>query len=96
MQVEREAREIFFTFCFFYLTFPSFFEIMLLEKKKGETRMLATPNLITNIQSYERGLMEEKEMVVFFQYLLDSGVINYLQGHYGREAECLIEDGLCK
>ena len=39
--------------------------------------------------------MSMDEIVSFFQELIDSGLCWTLQGHYGRMAKNLIEDGLC-
>lgn len=46
------------------------------------------------IIAYEDGLLDEKEIVEFFQELVDSGYDKTLQGHYGRAAAFLIERGL--
>ena len=52
------------------------------------------PN-VNDIIAYENGDMQEEEMIQFFQGLIDSGVVWTLQGHYGRMAQNLIEDGVC-
>jgi hypothetical protein len=52
-------------------------------------------NLVNKIISYECGLMSDEEMVEFFQGLIDTGTIHHLQGHYGRVAANLIDEGLC-
>lgn len=52
--------------------------------------------MIDKIISYEQGEMDEGEMVEFFQELVDTGLAWKLQGHYGRTAMSLIEEGLCK
>jgi hypothetical protein len=44
---------------------------------------------------YESGQMEIEEMFSFFQELIDTGLAWRLQGHYGRTAEALIEEGYC-
>jgi len=49
--------------------------------------------LVKNIMKYEEGLMEDKEVVLFFQYLVDIGMAWTLQGHYGRTAQYLIDRG---
>lgn len=53
-------------------------------------------NLTDKIINYECGLMEDfDELVQFFQELIDSGLAWSLQGHYGRTATALINEGLC-
>ena len=49
---------------------------------------------VSQIMAYENGEMEEPEMIAFFQFLLDSGMIYSLQGSYQRTAQQLIEAGL--
>ena len=49
---------------------------------------------VSQIMAYENGEMEEPEMIAFFQFLLDSGMIYSLQGSYQRTAQHLIEAGL--
>jgi hypothetical protein len=44
---------------------------------------------------YESDEMEVDEMLDFFQELIDSGLAWRLQGHYGRTAQSLIEEGYC-
>ena len=51
--------------------------------------------MVDKIISYENGEMSGTEIVSFFQELIDTGLAWELQGHYGRTATCLIEDGLC-
>ena len=52
------------------------------------------PN-VNDIIAYENGDMQEEEVIQFFQELIDSGAAWTLQGHYGRMAQNLIEDGVC-
>ena len=52
------------------------------------------PN-VNDIIAYENGDMQEEEMIQFFLGLIDSGAAWTLQGHYGRMARNLIEDGVC-
>ena len=52
------------------------------------------PN-INDIEAWESGTMEAEAEVVFFQGLINSGVVWQLQGCYGRQAERLIEVGYC-
>jgi phage antirepressor YoqD-like protein len=49
---------------------------------------------VSQIMAYESGEMEEPEMIAFFQFLLDSGMIYSLQGSYQRTAQQLIDAGL--
>ena len=44
---------------------------------------------------YENGEMNEIEVASFFQELIDTGLAWKLQGHYGRTALELIQDGIC-
>lgn len=55
---------------------------------------MSMPN-IDDIMKFESGEMEEDELAVFFQGMIDSGVVWKLQGFYGRTAEMLIEQGHC-
>ena len=52
-------------------------------------------NLTDSIIKYENGEMEEEKIIIFFQELINSGLCWKLQGHYGRMATHLIEEGLC-
>lgn len=51
-------------------------------------------DFIDFIIAYENGEMGDEEIIDFFQELVDSGMAWTLQGHYGRMAEALIEEGL--
>lgn len=50
---------------------------------------------VDKIIAYENGELDEQEVVELFQSLIDSGMAWQLQGHYGRTAAALIDDGLC-
>ena len=52
-------------------------------------------HMVDKIIQYESGLMTEDQTIQFFQELIDSGLAWQLQGHYGRTASNLIEEGLC-
>lgn len=49
---------------------------------------------VTKIMAYEAGELSYDEMIELFQYLVNTGIINHLQGSYGRWAQELIEEGL--
>ena len=51
--------------------------------------------MVDKIIRYENGEMNENEMIQFFQELINTGLAWSLQGHYGRTALSLIEEGLC-
>jgi hypothetical protein len=53
-------------------------------------------DLVDGIMRYENGDMEQDEMVDLFQALVDNGMAWTLQGHYGRTAKMLIDEGLVK
>ncbi len=55
---------------------------------------MANLALIGQIMEWEDGAMEHSEMVVFFQNLVDTGLVWKLQGSYGRTARDLISQGL--
>jgi len=51
--------------------------------------------MVNDVVKYESGEMTFQEIVVFFQGLIDAGLVWKLQGHYCRTAKTLIEDGYC-
>jgi len=50
-------------------------------------------DLVNNIVRYENDEMSDEETITFFQALVDNGMAWNLQGHYGRMATHLIEEG---
>jgi len=50
---------------------------------------------LNKILAWENGEMDHEQTIVFFQELIDSGLVWRLQGTYGRTARALIDDGLC-
>ena len=50
--------------------------------------------LLNMIVAYEQGKLDEQQTIQLFQQLVDSGMIMKLQGHYGRFAAQLMEEGL--
>ena len=51
-------------------------------------------NISDKIIKYEQGDLGYDEIIDMFQELVKSGMAWKLQGHYGRTAASLIEDGL--
>ena len=51
-------------------------------------------NLTDKIIRFEEGEMTDKEVVSFFQELVNTGLVWNLQGFYGRTAVHLIAEGL--
>ena len=39
---------------------------------------------------------DKKEIIRAWQHLINTGLVNKLQGFFGRTAESLIEQGICK
>lgn len=52
--------------------------------------------LVEMIMDYEAGDLDLDETVEFFGWLIESGVINHLQGHYQRTAADLMQAGLLR
>lgn len=50
---------------------------------------------VDKIIAYESGELSDEEIISFFQELINSGLVWQLQGHYGRTARALIEEGFC-
>ena len=48
-----------------------------------------------DIIEYESGHLDFEETIALFQSLIDNGMAWRLQGHYGRTAQRLIDDGYC-
>lgn len=53
-----------------------------------------TNDMTTMIIAYETGELGYEDTLDMFQRLLDTGLVWNLQGHYGRAAEALLEQGL--
>jgi len=51
---------------------------------------------IEKLGAYEEGSMSPKEIIQFFQELVDKDVIWKLQGHYERAASVMLEMGVIK
>lgn len=51
-------------------------------------------SLVERVIRYENGSMDEDEAVAFIAEIVKSGMVNHLQGAYGRTAESLIAAGI--
>ena len=47
-------------------------------------------NVLQGNMDYENGEMDNVEVLDFFQHLVNTGIINHLQGSYQRMATCLL------
>jgi len=52
--------------------------------------------LASKVIRYEQDELDGNEIIQLFQELIDNGMAWSLQGHYGRMAMDLIENGYCK
>ena len=52
-------------------------------------------DLVGNLMVFEDGELGKDGAIALFQRLIDSGLVWQLQGHYGRQAAALIENGIC-
>jgi hypothetical protein len=50
--------------------------------------------LAKKITAYEQDRLSHDETVALFQELFDSGIVWDLQGHYGRTAYAMLDEGL--
>jgi hypothetical protein len=51
-------------------------------------------SVMQGIMDYENGEMDNVEVLDFFQHLVNTGIINHLQGSYQRTASQLLEAGM--
>jgi hypothetical protein len=51
-------------------------------------------DIVSKIVAYENGELSDKDTIALFQELVNNGMAWKLQGHYGRVATALINDGL--
>jgi len=50
----------------------------------------ATYDVVEAMVKYEQEKLKGEEILELFQYLIDTGMINHLQEHYGKMAEALL------
>lgn len=58
--------------------------------------MGVSDDLLDRLMAYEDGSLDMEDTLELFQNLVDTGLINHLQGHYGRSAMALIEAGMIR
>jgi hypothetical protein len=51
-------------------------------------------DLFSMMMDFEAGELDDEGVIELFQQLVDNGMAWQLQGHYGRVAMALIEEGL--
>lgn len=62
---------------------------------KQETATENKFDVVDFVIRYEGAEMDENEIIAGFQELINNGMAWTLQGHYGRTAMALIEEGYC-
>ena len=55
--------------------------------------MVRTKDLVDQIMEYESGMLSDPETLEMFSTIVKEKLQYSLQGHYGRTASALIEDG---
>ena len=55
---------------------------------------LSQDSLVRLMIEHERGTLDDAGEVRLFQYLVDSGLAWQMQGHYGRVAKAMLDQGI--
>lgn len=65
----------------------------MLDEQAREEAIVDKYDMSSAIIQYEDGTIDDEGFIDLFQYLVDTGLAWSLQGHYGRTAAALIDDG---
>ena len=64
------------------------------EAARSTTRPVTQDEVVGLIMDYEGGDIDEEDAIALFQHLVNTGLAWQLQGHYGRTAQALLDQGI--